>query len=206
MQAPNYAHDLEQAALLIDGTTESVPVVECQRLAGVLRRIIAALAQPQEVYASPAAETPDGVAYALSKGKPLHPNGESRTLYDSPVSQLQNDILIAWSGGEISEGRACQALGMERVRMRRLRMDAINRVWGQPELDPEGEKERARAALDTLNAKVEEMITEEDEPTYGDDEQFAIRNWWAGATGNEEFLQAFEAWRGMCLPAKASPA
>lgn len=199
--APNFAADLEAAALLIDGTTTHLAVFECQRIAAALRHIRSALAHQEPVYASPAAETPNGTAYVLSEGEAAKPQGEYQTLYRSPVSQLQNDVLIAWCSGLISEGRACHALNVDRTQLRRMRLASIDRVSGPP-LNPEQSLARIRNALDQLNARFEEIITSEDEPTYGEDELFALRNFWAGALADPEFLQAFEEWRYLLPQAK----
>lgn len=184
------ANDLKQAAEVL---AEADP-----QLARRLSRLSEAIEQQQLVYATPARETPDGTAYTLSSDPT--PQGDYEILYRSPVRQLLSDALVAWTSGEISEGRACELLAVDRQALRAARMQALSRVVGP--INEEEVLQRRTGALEALNTYVDQDLEASDDPEYSAEDIALLRDFWAHLCGEYEFLALFEAWRALCQPAQ----
>lgn len=151
------------------------------------------------VFANPVRDTADGIAYTLNEEP--KPQSDYLVLYESPVGQLTSDVLVAWGNAEISEGRACELLGVDRLQVRKLRMDALGRVTGP--IDDEALMKRRIAALEALSAHVDAFATDCDMPELTLPEVEAVRELWAGLTADQKFIALFEEWRALCTPALA---
>lgn len=143
------------------------------------------------VYAIPAGDVGDEAVFFL-RDAPVQ-ESDYQTLYNSPVAQLANDVLIAWASGEISEGRAAEILRVDRERLRSMRMDALGRVTG--DVNEEAREARAEEALDQLNVVVATVAEE----THNLPTEIALlKFFWQKLLNRPDFLVAFEQWRALC--------
>lgn len=171
-----------------------------ERVVETLRRLARSAELHEPVYAHPARDTADGIAYTLD-AEPK-PQSDYQVLYRSLLSQLAADTLVAWTSGEISEGQASHLLGIDRLTLRQLRIDALNRVTG--EMNTEQVAARRITALAELDTAVEGVL-DGIQPPLDDEEAFAARTLWAAATRDGDVVQAFEEWRALSLPHELRP-
>jgi hypothetical protein len=110
------------------------------------------------------------------------------------------DVLLAWCCGEISEGRACEELKVNRATLRAMRLDSVARGLGMSGGDMHSSSvihKRAKA-LDRLNTFVREYTRDKNSHT----EQEAILEFWNRMMFNSDFIARFEDWRAVCPPAQ----
>lgn len=107
------------------------------------------------------------------------------------------DVLLAWVSGDVSEGRACELLKVDRTTLRAMRIQAVGRVTDDMD-DPAIATKRSNA-IDRMDAWVEEYATDRCSVSEGQ----TIRTFWKRARANEDFLQRLDDWRSLCPPGVA---
>jgi hypothetical protein len=178
------ARDLETVAQVLEAGDP--------QLARRVRGLQETMRQLDLVYAIPEVDTDDGTAYVLSHEP--KPQAAFEVLYRSPIRQLANDAMVAWTSGEISEGRACELLQISREQLRAERMQALARVTGP--IDEDELATQRLMARDALDTRLEELASKSDLHELG-----SFRAFWQEALADPTLLAAFENWRALCLPA-----
>lgn len=182
------ARDLQTVAQVIE---EGDP-----QLARKVNGLSLTMEQLAPVYAIPARDTDEGVAYVLASEP--KPQADYQVLYRSPIAQFANDVLVAWASAEVSEGAAAEVLHVDRLELRKMRMDAIARVAGPVDQDALEERRRqARSALDTF--VIQQAIASN---SFSDKEIDTIVAFWADLVGLDEFQSLVDDWRALCAPAE----
>lgn len=186
--------DLEAAADAIANSDTQAD--EAHRLTAVLRRLALNIVGPlTATYAIPATDVGEETAFFL-RDEPT-PQADYQVLFRNVLSQLASDALIAWASGEISEGRTTEILGLNRARVREMRLEAIGRVT-KP-LNPEAMAQRREAAREALGDYVVLRAMEGD-GEYTDVERDAIIAFWNDLVTSREFQALIDAWRLLCEP------
>lgn len=171
------------------------PPEEQQRLRTVLRRLANNIVSPlAPVYAVPAVDVEEETAFFLREQPQMQ--ADCQTLYRNVLSQLAADTLIAWASAEISEGRAAEILGIDRVTLRTMRMDAIGRVHGP--IDQEEVNERCRRAAAAVTDYVLFRLVSEGRTTQG--ERNLIADFWASIADDDAFTALLDEWLQLRTP------
>lgn len=147
----------------------------------------AARSDTDPVYCVAAADTESGVAYA-HHNEPV-PQAEFFVLWRSPRGQFAADVIASWAAGEISEGRAAELLGLDRIELRKRRADTMARVTGP--LNEQAIQQR-RGHLAVL---MERIVDERLEQTIRDEaRREQIKLSMAGLLADPVYIDALQDW------------
>lgn len=116
-------------------------------------------------------------------------------------------VIVAWSRGEISEGRACELTGWTRDYLRRETYSLVSRITGKA--NPDAEAEQRRVAIEAHSTFVTDFVNQyefyvENGTDYqpSDFERQLLHDCIAGLHGSGDYWKASDRWRDLCPPAQ----